>query len=101
MNKAPAVLALVLATLSAHTFAQDVDADAARQRRMDAAYADAHHESRARADARAAGHSFHNGVRETGHAIHRGVRATGHAIHDGVRRTGHAIHRGADKVTGR
>jgi hypothetical protein len=120
-----AIAAIGLALSAATTFAQDGSADAARQQRMDAAYA-AHHdasptrdEDRTKHDARAAGgsgsgssgslrqdarharHSIHEGARETGHAIHRGLRATGHAIHDGAKATGHAIHKGFDKVTGK
>ena len=122
--------AALLFALPGAAFAQD-DADAARQQRMDAAYA-AHHDARAedrsshdahstshggssgsvRQDVRAAGHSIHQGVRDAGHAVHKGVRATGHAIHDGtkatghaihegVKATGHAIHEGFDKVTGK
>ena len=105
--------------LSGAAFAQD-DAGAARQQRMDAAYA-AHRDARAedrtshdahsgarggsggslRQDARKARHSIHQGAREAGHAIHKGLRATGHAIHDGAKATGHAIHEGFDKVVGK
>ena len=104
MNKIHAVLAIAAVALSASAFAQETDA--ARQERMDAAYANSHRDTRTagetvRDDTHRAGHAIHNGVRETGHAVHRGVRATGHAIHRGVRATGHAIHRGVDKVTGR
>ena len=119
MNKLPAAVAAIGLLLSAGTFAQE-SADAARQQRMDAAYA-AHHDARAedrathdahsaqgggssgslREDTRRAGHAIHQGVRATGHAVHTGVRATGHAIHKGVRATGHAIHEGFDKVTGK
>jgi hypothetical protein len=105
--------------LSGAAFAQD-SADAARQERMDAAYA-AHRDGRAedrtthdarssshggsggslRQDARHARHSIHQGARDAGHAIHKGLRATGHAIHDGAKATGHAIHEGFDKVVGK
>ena len=89
MTKLHAVLAVSLFALSAGAFAQE--SDAARQQRMDEAYADSHRTAgeAAREDTHAVGHDIHNGVRATGHAIHRGVRATGHAIHHGV-----------DKVTG-
>jgi hypothetical protein len=94
MNKIHAAVALSLLALSAGAFAQDADADAARQRRMDEAYADAHHESSfgatVRADTHRAGRAIDNGLHKTGHAIERGARATGHAIH-----------RGVDKVTGK
>ncbi len=107
--------ALALVAFTTATFGQnarsDAAASAARQQRMDQAYAthrDAPAESSGvhpvaavKRDTRAAGHAIHNGVRATGHAIHTGVRATGHAIHQGVRATGHAIHRGVDKVTGK
>ena len=101
MNKIHAVLAVAFVALSSTAFAQE--SDAARQERMDAAYADSHRTAgeAARDDTHAVGHDIHNGVRDTGHAIHHGVRATGHAIHHGVRATGHAIHHGVDKVTGR
>ena len=104
MNKLHAALAISLAALSVTAFSQETDA--ARQQRMDDAYADSHREPRTagetvREDTHRAGHAIHNGVRETGHAVHSGVRATGHAIHHGVRATGHAIHRGVDKVTGK
>ena len=110
MNKIPAALALTVLALSANAFAQETDA--ARQERMDAAYANSQRGGSVREDTREAGHSLHNGVRDTGHAVHgvvrgtghavhTGVRATGHAIHQGVRATGHAIHEGVDKVTGR
>ena len=100
MNKIHAVLAVAFVALSSTAFAQE--SDAARQERMDAAYADSHRTpgEAARDDTHRVGHDIHNGVRETGHAIHNGVRATGHAIHHGVRATGHAIHHGVDKVTG-
>ena len=100
MNKIHAVLAVAFVALSSTAFAQE--SDAARQERMDAAYADSHRTAgeAAREDTHRAGHDIHNGVRDTGHAIHNGVRATGHAIHHGVRATGHAIHHGVDKVTG-
>jgi hypothetical protein len=88
MNKIHAAVALSLLALCAGAFAQDADADAARQRRMDEAYANAHREpgfgATVRADAHRAGHAIGNGVRATGHAIKRGARATGHAIHRGV-----------------
>ena len=100
MNKLHTSLAVVFAALSATAFAQSGESDAARQQRMDAAYADSHHEGTVREDTHEAGHAIHNGVRDTGHAVHSGVRATGHAIHRGVRATGHAIHEGVDKVTG-
>ena len=101
MNKIHAVLAVAFVALSSTAFAQE--SDAARQERMDAAYADSHRTAgeAARDDTHAVGHDIHNGVRDTGHAVHNGVRATGHAIHHGVRATGHAIHHGVDKVTGR
>ncbi len=104
MNKLHATLAVAALALSAGAFAQDTDA--ARQQRMDAAYADSQGNTRVadsgvRADAREAGHAIHNGLRETGHAIHKGARATGHAIHKGARATGHAIHEGVDKITGK
>ena len=119
MNKLAAAVAAIGLLLSAGTFAQE-NADAARQQRMDAAYA-AHHDARAedrtshdapaahgggssgsvRQDARNARHSIHQGARNAGHAVHQGLRATGHAIHDGAKATGHAIHRGFDKVTGK
>ena len=117
MNKLAATVAAIGLLLSAGTFAQE-NADAARQQRMDAAYA-AHHDARAedrashdapaahggggsvRQDARNARHSIHQGARNAGHAFHQGLRVTGHAIHDGARATGHAIHRGFDKVTGK
>jgi hypothetical protein len=100
MTKLHAVLAVSLFALSAGAFAQE--SDAARQERMDAAYADSHRTAgeAARDDTHRVGHDIHNGVRDTGHAIHNGVRATGHAIHHGVRATGHAIHHGVDKATG-
>jgi hypothetical protein len=100
MTKLHAVLAVSLFALSAGAFAQE--SDAARQERMDAAYADSHRTAgeAARDDTHRVGHDIHNGVRDTGHAIHNGVRATGHAIHRGVRATGHAIHHGVDKATG-
>jgi hypothetical protein len=122
MNKIHAALAIAFVALSTTAFAQDTlpnpGTDAARQQRMNEAYADhragpvARTEEATKHDARVAsntvsedthraGHAIHNGVRETGHAIHRGVRATGHAIHNGVRATGHAIHHGVDKVTGK
>jgi hypothetical protein len=100
MNKIHAALAVTVLALSCGAFAQDVASDAARQRRMDEAYAHAHHDT-LREDTRRVGHDIHDGVRDTGHAVHRGVRATGHAIHRGVRATGHAIHRGVDKITGK
>ena len=121
MKTLPTAVAAVALVLSAAVSAQDTgSADAARQQRMDAAYA-AHHDARAedrathdahsaqgggssgslREDTRRAGHAIHQGVRATGHAVHTGVRATGHAIHKGVRATGHAIHEGFDKVTGK
>ena len=101
MNKIHAVLAVAFVALSSTAFAQE--SDAARQERMDAAYADSHRTAGevARDDTHRVGHDIHNGVRDTGHAVHNGVRATGHAIHRGVRATGHAIHHGVDKVTGR
>ncbi|MCK9684401.1 hypothetical protein [Scleromatobacter humisilvae] len=101
MTKLHAVLAVSLFALSAGAFAQE--SDAARQERMDAAYADSHRTAgeAARDDTHRVGHDIHNGVRDTGHAIHNGVRATGHAIHRGVRATGHAIHHGVDKATGK
>ena len=100
MNKIHAVLAVAFVALSSTAFAQE--SDAARQERMDAAYADSHRTAgeAARDDTHRVGHDIHSGVRDTGHAIHNGVRATGHAIHHGVRATGHAIHHGVDKVTG-
>ena len=100
MTKLHAVLAVSLLALSAGAFAQE--SEAARQERMDAAYADSHRTAgeAARDDTHRVGHDIHNGVRDTGHAIHNGVRATGHAIHRGVRATGHAIHHGVDKATG-
>ena len=82
MNKIHAVLAVAFVALSSTAFAQE--SDAARQERMDAAYADSHRDS----------HVADSGVRED---MHR----AGHSIHNGVRDTGHAIHRGVDKVTGR
>ena len=117
MNKLAAAVAAIGLLLPVATFAQE-GADAARQQRMDAAYA-AHHDARAedrtshdapaahgssgsvRQDARNARHSIHQGARNAGHAVHQGLRATGHAIHDGAKATGHAIHRGFDKVTGK
>ena len=101
MNKIHAVLAVAFVALSSTAFAQE--SDAARQERMDAAYADSHRTAGevARDDTHAVGHDIHNGVRDTGHAVHNGVRATGHAIHHGVRATGHAIHHGVDKITGK
>ncbi len=102
MNKTQALIAVAFVALSTTAFAQD-SAEAARQQRMDEAYA-AHRDgssSTVGEDMHHAGHAIHNGVRATGHAIHSGVRATGHAIHKGVRATGHAIHRGVDKVTGK
>jgi len=116
MIKIHAALAITLVALSAGAFAQDEPSDAARQQRMDEAYANSHGthvaSSGVREDTREAGHAIHNGVRATGHAVHgavratghavhAGVRATGHAIHRGVRATGHAIHEGVDKVTGK
>ena len=105
MNKIHAVaFSVTVLALSASAFAQE--SDAARQQRMDAAYANSHTtdmrvaSNGVREDTREAGHAFHGAVRATGHAVHSGVRATGHAIHRGVRATGHAIHRGVDKVTG-
>ena len=111
--------AALLFALSGAAFGQD-NADAARQQRMDAAYAthqdgraedrsthDAHSTSHGgssgsvRQDARNARHSIHQGARDAGHAIHKGLRATGHAIHDGAKATGHAIHEGFDKATGK
>jgi hypothetical protein len=122
MNKLQATIAVAFVALSASAFAQvatrDTDSDAARQQRMDAAYA-AHRDAPAdrdddgarrnvqvasntvREDTHRLGHAIHNGVRATGHAVHQGVRATGHAVHKGVKATGHAIHRGVDKVTGK
>jgi hypothetical protein len=126
MNKISPIVAVALVAFSAATFAQDARSDAAgnaaRQQRMDEAYA-AHRDEPAghpaahpvaavkrdtraaghaiHEDTRHAGHAIHNGARATGHAIHNGARATGHAIHNGVRATGHAIHRGFDKITGR
>lgn len=115
MNKIRITLAVALAALSAGAFAQTDEA--ARQQRMDEAYAHSQHgtqvaDSGVRADAREAGHSLHQGLRDTGHAIkkgakaaghaiHQGLRATGHAIHKGAKATGHAIHEGVDKVTGK
>jgi hypothetical protein len=111
MNKIHATIAVAFIALSTGAFAQD-NADAARQQRMDEAYA-AHrdgpathaeedrHDVSLREDTHRAGHAIHNGVRATGHAVHTGVRATGHAIHQGVRATGHAIHKGVDKLTGK
>jgi hypothetical protein len=93
MNKIHAVLALSLVALSTGVLAQETDAS--RQERMDAAYADSHH------DTRTAGETLRDDTHRAGHAIHNGVRATGHAIHRGVRATGHAIHRGVDKITGK
>ena len=115
MTKITSFAALALVAFSAATFAQDARSDAAgnaaRQQRMDEAYAThrdapadhplAHPVAAIKRDTRAAGHAIHHGVRETGHAIHRGVRATGHAVHQGVRATGHAIHEGVNKITGR
>ena len=94
MNKTQALIAVAFVALSTTAFAQD-SAEAARQQRMDEAYADSHRDTRTtgeavREDTHRAGHAIHNGVRETGHAVHRGVRATGHAIH-----------RGVDKLTGK
>ena len=121
MKTLPTAFAAMALALSATVFAQDTaSADAARQRRMDAAYA-AHHDARSedrathdahsahgggssgslREDTHRAGHAIHQGVRATGHAVHTGVKATGHAIHNGVKATGHAIHEGFDKVTGK
>ena len=106
MNKIHATVAIAFVALSTAAFAQDTT-DAARQQRMDEAYA-AHRDGPAeerhvslREDTHRAGHAIHNGVRATGHAVHTGVRATGHAIHQGVRATGHAIHHGVDAVTGK
>jgi len=104
MNKIHATLAVAFIALCATAFAQDTDA--ARQQRMDQAYADSHKDTRVadsgvREDTRRAGHAIHEGVRATGHAVHSGVRATGHAIHKGVKATGHAIHQGVDKLTGK
>jgi hypothetical protein len=114
MNKLNAVLAIAALGLSVHAVAQDTS-DAARQKRMDEAYAssqggtqvadsgvreDVHKAGHAvHEGVRATGHAVHTGVKATGHAVHQGVRATGHAIHQGVRATGHAIHRGVDAVT--
>ena len=113
--------AAILLALFGAAFAQDsANPDAARQQRMDAAYA-AHRDGRAedrtthdahskggggssgsfRQDARNARHSIHQGARDAGHAIHKGLRATGHAIHDGAKATGHAIHEGFEKATGK
>jgi len=102
MTKLHAVLAVSLLALSAGAFAQEAESDAARQQRMNDAYADSHRTAGevARDDTHRVGHDIHNGARDTGHAIHNGLRATGHAIHRGVRATGHAIHHGVDKVTG-
>jgi hypothetical protein len=104
MNKLHAVLAAAAFGLSVPSFAQGGDADAARQKRMDEAYANSQHgtqvaDSGIREDLHKAGHAVHEGVRATGHAVHQGVKATGHAIHQGVRATGHAIHKGVDAVT--
>jgi hypothetical protein len=104
MNKIHAAVAATLLALSAGALAHDVDSNAARQQRMDAAYANSHGtrvaDSGVREDTREAGHAVHGAVRATGHAVHSGLRATGHAIHHGVRATGHAIHRGVNKITG-
>ena len=116
MNKITALVAIASVTLCAGAFAQETDA--ARQQRMDAAYANSQQhgtqvaDSGVREDLHEAGHSIHQGVRATGHAVHKGVKATGHAvhtgvkatghaIHQGVKATGHAIHEGVDKVTGK
>lgn len=121
MNKITAFAGIALAACSFATFAQDARSDpagnAARQQRMDEAYA-SHRDAPAAGpvatvkrdtreaghaiheDTRKVGHAVHSGVRATGHAVHQGVRATGHAVHQGVRATGHAIHQGVDKLTG-
>jgi hypothetical protein len=114
MNKIQAILASAALGLSVHAFAQD---DAARQQRMDEAYAKSHDntkvaDSGVREDlhevghdvhqgVKATGHAVHKGVKATGHVVHKGVKATGHAIHQGVKATGHAIHEGVDAVTGK
>ncbi len=122
MKTLPTSVAAIGLALSAAAFAQDASGDAARQQRMDVAYA-THQDDSSRAedrtkhgahstggggssgsvrqDARNARHSIHQGARNAGHAIHKGLRATGHAIHDGAKATGHAIHKGFDKVTGK
>ena len=82
MNKIHALVATVFVVLSTGTFAQETDA--ARQQRMDAAYANSQHGTQV-AD---------SGVREDLHEA-------GHSIHQGVRATGHAVHKGVDKVTGK
>jgi hypothetical protein len=102
MNKLHAILATAALGLSVHAFAQD-DTEAARQQRMDEAYARSHGtqvaDSGVREDVHQAGHAVHEGVKATGHAVHTGVKATGHAVHRGVKATGHAIHQGV-KATG-
>ena len=105
MNKLQVALAVAFVALSTAAVAQD-SSDAARQQRMDEAYAahrdaPAAHDASLREDTHRAGHAIHQGARETGHAIKKGARATGHAIHQGARATGHAIHRGVDKLTGK
>ncbi|HEY9022907.1 MAG TPA: hypothetical protein VIP05_01315 [Burkholderiaceae bacterium] len=112
MNKLHAIIATAALGLSVHAFAQE--GDAARQQRMDEAYAKSRNtqvaDSGVREDVhkaghavhegvKATGHAVHTGVKATGHAVHQGVKATGHAIHQGVRATGHAIHKGVDAVT--
>lgn len=101
MNKLPALIAIAALGLSVHAFAQDTDA--ARQQRMDDAYAKSRNtqvaDSSVREDMHKAGHAVHEGVKATGHAVHTGVKATGHAVHQGVKATGHAVHEGV-KATG-
>ena len=104
MNKLHVALAIAFVAISSTAMAQE--SDAARQQRMDEAYAHSQGntqvaDSGVREDVHKAGHAVHEGVKATGHAVHTGVKATGHAIHQGVRATGHAIHEGVDKVTGK
>ena len=113
MTKLQAFLVIAALGLNVHVFAQETDA--ARQQRMDEAYAhsqgntqvadsgvreDVHKAGHAvHEGVKATGHAVHTGVKATGHAVHQGVRATGHALHEGVKATGHAIHKGVDAVT--
>ena len=94
MNKIHALLASAALGLSVQAFAQDAP-DAARQQRMDEAYAKSHD------DTRVADSGVREDLHEVGHDVHQGVKATGHAIHQGVKATGHAIHEGVDAVTGK
>ena len=90
------ITALLIGASSTAALAADPASEAARQERMDEAYAN--YRNAQPGPAERTENSIKSGARRAGAAIKHGAQKAGHAVGKGVRKTGDAIRRGGEKL---